>query len=106
MVADMSTVPVFLKIDADRVRDSLQGAIGRMQSTENEAVLDFSSVRRIDASDLEMMQELANMAEARGVKLAVCGVNVKIYKVLKLARISPRLGFVTTAACVQRRELP
>jgi len=94
----MTTVPVFLEIDAERVRDSLQGALEFVESAEGEAVLDFSGVSRIDAKHVSTLQEIASMADFAGVKLGLCGVNVKIYKVLKLARLAERFGFVSGKA--------
>ena len=94
----MATLPVFLEIDAERVRDSLQGALEFVEGAEGEAVLDFSAVHRIDAKQVATLQELADMTEVTGVKLGICGVNVKIYKVLKLARLATRFGFVTSKA--------
>jgi len=94
----MTTVPVFLEIDAERVRDSLQGALEFVESAEGEAVLDFSGVSRIDEKKVSTLQEIASMADFAGVKLGLCGVNVKIYKVLKLARLAERFGFVSGKA--------
>jgi anti-anti-sigma regulatory factor len=94
----MATVPVFLEIDMERVRDSLQEALEFVECAEGEAVLDFSGVDRIDAKQVSTLQEIAAMADVAGVKVALCGVNVKIYKVLKLARLAARFGFVCSKA--------
>jgi anti-anti-sigma regulatory factor len=94
----MTTVPVFLEIDAERVRDSLHGALEFVESAEGEAVLDLSGVNRLDAKHVSALEEIANTAGVAGVKVALCGVNVKIYKVLKLARLAERFGFVSSKA--------
>lgn len=62
-------------------------AMGKLDAAKGEVVLDFSAVSRIDASELRALENLAHAAEAKSVKLSVCGVNVDIYKVLKLVRI-------------------
>ena len=56
--------------------------------------LDFSSVRRIDASVVRAMEELADRAKEKDVKVALRGVNVDVYKVLKLVRLASRFSFV------------
>ena len=51
---------------------------------DGEVTLDFSSVRRIDPGALRAMEELARMADEKDVKVVLRGVNVDVYKVLKL----------------------
>ena len=67
----------------------------KLDSTKAEAVLDFSSVQRIDAKAIRAMEELAGLADAKAVKIGLRGVNVEIYKVLKLVKLAPRFSFVT-----------
>ena len=57
-------------------------------------VLDFSSVGRIDATGLRAMEEFAGIASDKGVKVALRGVNVSVYKVLKLVKLASRFSFV------------
>ena len=57
--------------------------------------LDFSAVRRVDTAGLSALEELAAIAEGRGVKLALRGVNSEVYKVLKLAKLGPRFSFLS-----------
>lgn len=85
---------VWLKIDEERVVDSLQLAHEKLASGEGEVVLDFSAVRRIDASALQAMEKLAGIADDKAVKVVLCGVNVAIYKVLKLMKLAPRFSFL------------
>ena len=54
----------------------------------SEIVLDFSSVRRIDPSTLRTMEKLAAAAQAKSVKVVLGGVNVDVYKVLKLMKLT------------------
>ena len=58
-------------------------------------ILDFSAVRRIDPDALTLLKALAGLADEKGVKLALRGVNVSIYKVLKLVNLAPRFSFLT-----------
>lgn len=86
---------VLLKIDPERVADSLQELRAKLDRAKGETVLDFSSVQRIDAKALRAMEEVAGLADAKAVKIGLRGVNVEIYKVLKLVRLAPRFSFLT-----------
>ncbi len=66
----------------------------KLDGLEREVVLDFSSVRRIDPSVVRAMEELAGIAEDKGVKVALRGLNVDVYKVLKLVKLASRFIFV------------
>ena len=91
----MATVAVWQRIDEERVVLALQGAGERLDSAEGEVVLDFSSVRRVDASEVRAIEEFANTADDKAVKLALRGVNVDVYKVLKLVKLASRFSFVS-----------
>jgi anti-anti-sigma regulatory factor len=90
----MAMMAVWLKIDEERVVQALQEAGEKLDSVEGEVVLDFSSVRRIDPSALRGMEEFAGIAHAMDVKVALRGVNVDVYKVLKLVKLASRFSFV------------
>ena len=85
---------VWLKIDEERVVQALQEAGEKLDSAEGEVVLDFSSVLRIDTCGLTAMEEFARMADDKGLKVALRGVNVSLYKVLKLMKLTSRFSFV------------
>lgn len=90
----MAMIAVFLSIDEERVVPALQEAGGGLDCMQGEAVLDFSSVRRIDSSALRALEEFACIAEEKAVKVVLRGVNVDIYKVLKLVKLTRRFSFV------------
>jgi anti-anti-sigma factor len=85
-------IPVWLNIDREHMVEALQAAAEKLDGSA-EVVLDFSSVRRIDPSALKAMVELAANADRKSVKVVLRGVNVDVYKVLKLARLAPRFSF-------------
>ena len=68
---------------------------GEKLKAEGEAVLDFSSVRRVDSSTLRAMEEFARIAEKKAAKVILRGVNVDVYKVLKLVKLTRRFSFVS-----------
>lgn len=90
----MAMIALFLNIDQERVVLDLQEAGGSLDCSQGEAVLDFSSVRRIDSSVLQAMEEFVRVADEKAVKIVLRGVNVDVYKVLKLVKLAHRFSFV------------
>lgn len=90
----MAMTAVFLNIDDRRLVPALQEAGEKLDSTQGETALDFSSVRRIDSSALRALEEFARLAEEKAVKVVLRGVNVDVYKVLKLMKMTRRFSFV------------
>lgn len=86
----MAMIPVLLNIGEKRVVPALQEAVAKLDATQGEAVLDFSSVRRIDSGALRAMEEFIGVADEKGVKVVLSGVGVGVYKVLKLAKLTSR----------------
>jgi hypothetical protein len=82
----MSKIAEFFKIDAESVVDGLRAAGAKLDGAPGETVLDFSSVA---------LEELARLADEKAVTIALRGVNVEIYKVLKLVKLVPRFSFLT-----------
>jgi ABC-type transporter Mla MlaB component len=91
----MATIAVMFKVDGEGVVPALQQAGEGLNKANGQMVLDFSTVRRVDPAALSAMEELAATAEGRGVKLALRGVNIDVYKVLKLAKLVPRFSFLS-----------
>jgi len=94
MAVSMSTVAVFLNVDEERIVPALQEAADKLDCAQGEAVLDFSSVRRIDSATLRALEDLARVADDQDVKVVLRGVNVDVYKVLKLVKLTHRFSFV------------
>jgi len=90
----MAMIAAWLKIDEERVAQELQEAAEKLDSVEDGVVLDFSSVRRIEPSVLRAMEEFAGKADNKGVKVLLRGVNVDVYRVLTLVRLTSRFSFV------------
>jgi len=90
----MAMIAVWLKIDEERVVQALQEAGQKLDSVEGEVALDFTSVRRLDPSAIRALEEFAGTADDKGVKVVLRGVNVSVYKVLKLVNLGSRFSFV------------
>jgi anti-anti-sigma regulatory factor len=94
MVMTMATVSVLLKVNRQPVAVALQEAREKLESGSAKVILDFSGVERIEPSALNALQEVADLGDAKGVKLALRNVNVDIYKALKLLRLAARFSYV------------
>ena len=90
----MESIAVWVKIDGERVADALQETCEKLDSAQGEVALDFSSVSRINPAALRELANVADRADEKAVKVVLRGVNVNVYKVLKLARLAPRFSFV------------
>jgi anti-anti-sigma regulatory factor len=88
----METNTLCLKIDANNVMADLLQAEECLEQRQ-ELALDFSGVSRIDSAGVEALQSFAHTAEDRKTKVALRGVNVNVYKTLKLARLTSRFSF-------------
>ena len=89
----MATNTLWPMIDGERAADSLRDAIEALNSAAGEVVLDFSSVRRIDPGTLRALEELAGAAGDKSIHVVLRGVNVDVYKVLKLMKLASRFSF-------------
>jgi len=94
MVMDMAMIAVWVRIDEERIVQALQEAEEKLDGVEGEVALDFSSVRRIDAVALSALEVFVDIADDKGVKVLLRGVNVGVYKVLKLVKLASRFCFV------------
>ena len=73
---------------------ALQEAAERLGRGETEVVMDFSSVLRVDAREVRTLAELARTAEEKSAHIAIRGVNMDIYKVLKLVKLAGRFRYL------------
>jgi anti-anti-sigma regulatory factor len=94
MAVAMATIALFLNIDRERVASSVKEAVEKLDSAEGEAVLDFSSVLRIDSTAMRALEGLAHRADEKAIKVVLRSVNVDVYKVLKLVKLTRRFSFV------------
>jgi anti-anti-sigma regulatory factor len=70
----------------------LGAAAAKLNEAGAEAILDFSALKRIDAGALKALEKLADAADSKGVKLALAGVGVDVYKALKVMKIARRFS--------------
>jgi anti-anti-sigma regulatory factor len=90
----MPTIAVLHKVEGEHVVQTLREAGEKVETANGEMILDFSAVRRVEPSAVIALEELAAVAEQKHVKLTLRGVNVDVYKVLKLVKLAPRFTFL------------
>lgn len=90
----MAMTADFLKVDEMRIAQTLREVGEKLDGTDGEVALDLSSVARINSSALRAMEDLVGVAEKKNVKVALRGVSVDVYKVLKLVKLTRRFSFV------------
>jgi anti-anti-sigma regulatory factor len=81
-------------VQEDRLLQSLTEAREKLETADDHVVLDLSCAPRIDYVALKAIEELADAAERKGVKIVLSGVNVDIYKVLKLMKLASHFSFL------------
>ncbi len=89
----METGAVWIKVDEAKLAEKLQEVCTGLSDAGGEMVLDLSAVRRIDTDGLRKMELLARTASEKNQKVALRGVDVSVYKVLKLANLTGRFSF-------------
>ena len=89
----MATSVLSFEINGERAVNALQEAGERLGGADGEVLLDLSSVRRIDSNTIRAMEVFAGIAAEKGIKIILRGVNVEVYKVLKLVNLSRKFSF-------------
>jgi len=92
----MAMISVWLNMDEKGVVPALREAVEKLDGAGDELIVDFGSVRRIDQSALRAMEGLAGIAAKKSLKVVLRGVNVDVYKVLKLVKLAPRFCFASS----------
>ena len=89
----MATVAISLNIEEERIVAALQEAGEKLDGASGEVVLDFLSVRRIDRARFGPWRRWQSSQIRSPSKFVIRGVNVHVYKVLKLVKLARRFSF-------------
>lgn len=89
----MATGAAAVEIDGTRVAAALQEALRNLETAEAEIMLDFSAVHRMDAGALRALQQLADAAEEKKIKVVLRGISAEVYRVLRLLDAAQRFSF-------------
>jgi anti-anti-sigma regulatory factor len=91
----MAIIASWVRVEEERAVQDLEDARDKLDTADGELVLDFASVRRIDPGAIRAMERLAGAADDKAVKVVLRSVNVEVYKVLKLVRLTRRFSFIS-----------
>jgi anti-anti-sigma regulatory factor len=87
-------VTALINIDEKRVAPALEELGQTLDGAEGEVWLDFSSVNHVDSKTLGALKDVARVAEEKRINVTLLGVNVDVYKVLKLVELTRRFSFL------------
>lgn len=93
----VKTIATRLKVEESEIVSTLQQACEKAGGADGDLILDLSAVRRIQPSALRELEKLAAMADDRAITIMLRGVNVEVYKVLKLVKLASRFSFLVKA---------
>jgi anti-anti-sigma regulatory factor len=82
--------------EVEQVAEALvRGALEQVSGGGPEVVVDFTGVRRVGPAALRELEQLAARAQQSSVRVVLRGVNVDVYKTLKLAALAEQFRFAT-----------
>jgi anti-anti-sigma regulatory factor len=87
----MATNAVWVKVEEATLGQKLREVSANL--AEGEVTIDLSSVRRIGTDSLRALEELAKAVREKKAKVSLRGVNVDVYKVLKVAKVTEPFSF-------------
>ena len=90
----MGTIDNLVNVDELNVVTALREATQQLERVGGDLVLDFSCVNRLDSAAVRSIEKLASIAEEKAVKVTLRGVNIDLYKTLKLMKLAHRFAFV------------
>lgn len=82
-----------ISLEEGLVPPAMDSARIKFDESEFGAVLDFSLIERLDSSSLTAVRELSQRARDGHSKVILRGMNVEVYKALKLAKLTSGLSF-------------
>ena len=89
-----TTTPVSFEVDEEKIAQQVKDVQEKLAGLGSEVLLDFFFAQQLDTDGLKALEELAVAAQSAGVKVVLRGINVDVYKVLKLAGLDARFVFV------------
>jgi anti-anti-sigma regulatory factor len=84
---------MLVMLDEKQLVPVLHELAEKLDRAGSELVLDFSAVHWIDSKAVLAIDELAQRADEKSLRVVLRNVNVDVYKVLKLVRLTPKLSF-------------
>ena len=86
-------ISVLVKLEAHNAGPALEAECQALDDGPGEAIVDFSGLSRIDSSVVAGLEAFLRAAESKSVKVILTGVNVDVYRVLKLVKLAAKVSF-------------
>ncbi len=81
-------------INEEHIAQQLNDIREKLPTEGPEVLLDFFLAQAFDPASIRALEELAGAADSVNTRMVLRGVNVEMYKVLKLAGLSDRFSFI------------
>lgn len=81
-------------INEEHLTQQLNEIREKLATEGPEVLLDFFLAQSLEPASIRALEDLAGTADVERVKVVLRGVNVEMYKVLKLAGLSDRFSFI------------
>jgi anti-anti-sigma regulatory factor len=81
-------------IDGEHIVQQLNDICRQLGSEGPEVLLDFFLAQTLDTEGIRALEELAAGAGNENAKVVLRGVNIEMYKVMKLAGLSDKFTFI------------
>lgn len=81
-------------MNEERIAQQLNDIREKLATEGPEVLLDFFLAQSLDPASINALGELATAAEATSARIVMRGVNVEMYKVLKLAGLCDKFSFI------------
>lgn len=81
-------------IDGEHVAQQVIDIRAKLAAEGPEVLLDFFLAQSLDPAGIQALEELAGAADIENAKIVLRGVNIEMYKVLKLAGLSDKFTFI------------
>lgn len=86
-------ISVLVKLEAHNAGPALEAECQRLDGGPGEAIIDLSALGRIDAGAVAGLEAFVRTAESKSVQVIFTGVNVDVYRVLKLVKLAAKVSF-------------
>jgi anti-anti-sigma regulatory factor len=81
-------------IDEEHIAQQLNDIREKLATEWPEVLLDFFLAQSFDPASIRALEDLAGAADSVNAKIVLRGVNIEMYKVLKLAGLCDRFSFI------------
>lgn len=81
-------------VNGEHIAETLNEICSKLPASGGEVLLDFFLAQTLDPAAIEALEHLAGTAEVLKTKVILRGVNVEMYKVLKLSDLTDKFLFI------------